>query len=80
MKKVIVLLDSVEKVKNFVGKVTKFTADFDLHSGRYIVDGKSIMGVLSMNLSKPIELHIHFTNNKECENIIRELDEFIVSF
>ena len=53
-----VLLDSVEKVKDFVDAVSEFDEDFDLLSGRYVVDAKSIMGVLSLDLGKPVGLHV----------------------
>ena len=55
-------LDSIDKVKSFVNEITKFDSDFDLISGRYVIDAKSIMGIFSLDLSKPIELSIHSDN------------------
>ena len=55
-------LDSIDKVKSFVNAITKFDSDFDLISGRYVIDAKSIMGIFSLDLSKPIELSIHSDN------------------
>lgn len=52
-------LNSIEKVKSFVNEITKFDAEFDLVSGRYVIDAKSIMGIFSLDLSKPIDLNIH---------------------
>ena len=52
-------LNSIEKVKSFVNHVTRFDSDFDLVSGRYVIDAKSIMGIFSLDLSKPINLNIH---------------------
>ena len=46
-------------VKSFVNDITKFDVDFDLVSGRYVIDAKSIMGIFSLDLSKPIDLNIH---------------------
>ena len=54
-----VMLDSIDKVKSFVNDLTKFDCDFDLVSGRYVIDAKSIMGIFSLDLSKPIDLNIH---------------------
>ena len=51
-----VLLNSVDKVKSFVSHVTKLDLDLYLVSGRYIVDAKSIMGIFSLDLSKPIRI------------------------
>jgi len=52
-------LNSIEKVKSFVNDINCFDADFDLISGRYVVDAKSIMGIFSLDLSKPLILEAH---------------------
>ena len=59
MKTVKISLNSIDKVKSFVNDLTKFDSDFDLVSGRYVIDAKSIMGIFSLDLSKPIDLNIH---------------------
>ncbi len=59
MKTVKISLNSIDKVKAFVNDITKFDVDFDLVSGRYVIDAKSIMGIFSLDLSKPIDLNIH---------------------
>ena len=56
MKTVQISLNSIDKVKSFVNAITQFEFDFDLVSGRYVIDAKSIMGIFSLDLSKPIEL------------------------
>ncbi len=63
MKTVKITLNSIDKVKAFVNEVTKFDSDFDLVSGRYVIDAKSIMGIFSLDLSKPIDLNIHAEDN-----------------
>ena len=65
MKTVKISLNSIDKVKAFVNDVTKFNTDFDLVSGRYVIDAKSIMGIFSLDLSKPIDLNIHADDNVE---------------
>ena len=52
-------LNSIDKVKSFCNDIAKFDAEFDLVSGRYVIDAKSIMGIFSLDLSKPIDLNIH---------------------
>lgn len=52
-------LYSIDKVKAFVNDLSKFDSDFDLVSGRYVIDAKSIMGIFSLDLSKPIDCTIH---------------------
>ena len=59
MKTVKVSLNSIDKVKTFVNDINRFDFDFDLVSGRYVIDAKSIMGIFSLDLSKPIDLNIH---------------------
>ncbi len=63
MKTVKISLNSIDKVKSFVNEITKFSNDFDLVSGRYVIDAKSIMGIFSLDLSKPIDLTIHADDN-----------------
>ena len=63
MKTVSISLNSIDKVKSFVNDLTKFDDDFDLVSGRYVIDAKSIMGIFSLDLSKPIDLNIHAEDN-----------------
>lgn len=76
MKTVKISLNSIDKVKAFVNEVTKYDAEFDLVSGRYVIDAKSIMGIFSLDLIKPIDLNIHSENN--IDEILAKLDEFIV--
>ena len=59
MKTLQISLNSIDKVKAFVDDITKFDCDFDLVSGRYVIDAKSIMGIFSLDLSKPITLNVH---------------------
>lgn len=63
MKTITINLSSIDKVKSFVNDIAKFDSDFDLVSGRYVIDAKSIMGIFSLDLSKPIELNIHSEDN-----------------
>ena len=63
MKTIQISLNSIDKVKAFVNDITRFDNDFDLVSGRYVIDAKSIMGIFSLDLSKPIDLSIHAEEN-----------------
>ncbi len=59
MIKAIVKLVSIDDVKDFVKKANKYSYDIDLSLGKYTVDGKSIMGIFSLDLSREIEMTIH---------------------
>ena len=76
MKTVRVCLDSIDKVKGFVNDISRFNTDFDLVSGRYVIDAKSIMGIFSLDLSKPIELTIH--ESDEIDEILKVLQPYVV--
>ena len=76
MKTVQISLNSIDKVKSFVNDITKFDHDFDLVSGRYVIDAKSIMGIFSINLSKPIGLRIH-EGKENVDDIIDALSEYV---
>lgn len=77
MKSVYITLNSIEKVKQFVNTINLFDSDFDLSSGRYVVDAKSIMGIFSLDLSHPLKLDIH--QNDCAEEVLTALKDFIVS-
>ena len=76
MKTIRISLNSIDKVKSFVNTLSKFDTDFDLVSGRYVIDAKSIMGIFSLDLSKPIDLNIHAEN--DAEEILQALSPSIV--
>lgn len=76
MKTVEISLNSIDKVKSFVNVLTKYDYDFDLVSGRYIIDAKSIMGIFSLDLSKPISLNIHATEN--LDEIMESIKPYLV--
>ena len=75
MKTVQISLNSIDKVKSFVNAITQFEFDFDLVSGRYVIDAKSIMGIFSLDLSKPIKVEVH---SDDCDKFMEELDKFII--
>lgn len=77
MKTVKISLNSIDKVKTFVNVINRFNAEFDLVSGRYVIDAKSIMGIFSLDLSKPIDLNIH-TDGSELTQVLDVLKPYIV--
>ena len=75
MKTFNIQLNSINDVKVFVNTVAKYSFDIDLISGRYIVDAKSIMGIFSLDLSKPIKVEVHSDN---CDALLKEMEAFII--
>ena len=78
MKTVQISLNSIDKVKSFVNDITKLDYDFDLVSGRYVIDAKSIMGIFSLDLSKPIDLNIHADAGR-MDEIVNALTPYIIA-
>ncbi|NCC43332.1 MAG: HPr family phosphocarrier protein [Clostridia bacterium] len=77
MKIVSISLNSIDKVKAFVNDISKYDFDFDLVSGRYVIDAKSIMGIFSLDLSKPIDLNIH-AEGTHLEEVLNVLKPYII--
>lgn len=75
MKTVKINLNSIDKVKTFVNAISRFNAEFDLVSGRYVIDAKSIMGIFSLDISKPIDLNIH--NAENLDEIMEQLTPYL---
>lgn len=67
-------LKSVRDVQEFVRTVNDFRYEVDLTEGHYVVDAKSIMGILSLDLSKPLLLDIH---TADCTDLVKKLEPFM---
>jgi phosphotransferase system HPr-like phosphotransfer protein len=75
MAKTTVMLSTINDVKKFVTVVSQCDYDVDLISGRYAVDAKSIMGIFSLDLSKPIALE---ARTDDASEFFAQIKEFIV--
>lgn len=70
-------LGTIESVKKFVGRIANFDEDFEIICGKYIIDAKSILGIFSVDLSKPVLLRINADGDK-LEEIKEAVKEFTV--
>lgn len=75
MKTFNIMLHSINDVKTFVNTVNRFDFDVDLTSGRYVVDAKSIMGIFSLDLSKPIKVEVY---SDEPGSFMDEIKPFVI--
>ncbi len=75
MASVTIRLNSIGEVKEFNRIAATVPGDVDLHSGRYCVDAKSIMGIFSLDLSKEIEMEVH---SVDCADFLNDIKPFIV--
>lgn len=75
MQEIQISLKSINDVKQFVQTLTMFDGEFELISGKYIVDAKSILGLFSVDLSKPVTLRIEVTDSK-LEDILNAISKY----
>ena len=75
MKTFNILLKEINDVKNFVNIVCRFDTEMDLSSGRYVVDAKSIMGIFSLDLTKPIGVEAH---TDDATDFMAEIAPYVV--
>ena len=75
MKETKIFLGSIEKVKDFVNEVSRLDCDVDIVSGRYVIDAKSIMGVFSLDLSKPVTLQVE-NDGTDADSFMKEISQF----
>ena len=75
MKSVMIRLSLVENVNNFVNIVTRYPYEMDLRAGRHVVDAKSILGIFSLDLSRPITLEIY---SDDCGDLLEDVGPFLV--
>ena len=76
MKDVMIRLTMMtDDVKRFVAIANRYPYDIDLCSGRYVVDAKSLLGIFSIDLSKPIRMTIY---NDNCDDLLREIRPYII--
>ena len=75
MKSIPIKLSFAEEVKAFVNVVSRYPYDMDLRAGRHVVDAKSILGIFSLDLSKPISLEVYADY---CDDLISDLKAFAI--
>ena len=74
MTSVLIRLSLVENVNKFVNIVSRYPFEMDLRAGRHVVDAKSILGIFSLDLSRPITLEIY---SDDCEQLLTDIQPFV---
>ena len=72
----VIKLNSIEKVKNFVNRISTFDCDVDVLYRRYILDGKSIMALFSADLTEPLKVVIHTDDYEELKRFYKMMEDF----
>ncbi|MDE6550491.1 MAG: HPr family phosphocarrier protein [Clostridia bacterium] len=74
MKSVRLLLNTTDSVKSFVNLISSYDYDADVRSGRYVVDAKSILGIFSLDLNRPVVLEVYDDN---CDELLSKLSPYM---
>ena len=72
----VIKLNSLEKVKRYVGEVTNYECDVDVLYCSYILDAKSIMALLSADLTEPLKVMIHTDDYDELKRFFKMMEDF----
>ena len=72
----VIRLNSIEKVKDFVSRVSTFDCDIDVLYRRYILDAKSIMALLSVDLMQPLNVVIHSDDYEDLKRFFEIMEDF----
>ena len=75
MRSVPIKLSFAEEVKSFVNTVNRYPYEVDLRAGRHVVDAKSILGIFSLDLSKPVTMEVYADH---CDDMMEEIKPFII--
>ena len=59
MEPIRIRMSTIEDVKHFVTEANAQVSDIDVVSGRYLVDAKSLLGLFSLDLTKPVDVVVH---------------------
>lgn len=79
-----IFIPSIEAVKEFVNIAAEYTCDATIENGRYAIDAKSILGVFSLDVTKPLTLVLEtparIYNNKvdDRNDFIEAISKFII--
>ena len=76
MSKIIVVFQSPDDILEFVQKVEKYPYNMDMKRGKYVVDAKSLLGLMNLGFHREIELEVH---EEECEDLRKDIEEFIAA-
>lgn len=70
-------LNEFSKIQKFNNIITNFESDIDLVRGRYVIDAKSLIGIYTLDLSKPINVVIHSDDEEEIIRFNNIMEEFM---
>lgn len=76
MSKKMVMFRNPDDVLDFVKKVEKYPYDMDMKRGRYIVDAKSLLGLMNLGFEQEIELKVY---NDDCDDLWKDIEKYVAA-
>lgn len=75
--KIVLNLNTLDKVKRFTDLTNRFNSDIDIVRERYVIDAKSIIGIYTIDLTKPVIVRIISNDREEIARFNKQMEEFI---
>lgn len=75
----ILKLNTVDKITGFSNAANKFHSDIDILQDRYVVDAKSVLGIYTVDLAKPVTVRILSDDAAEIARFQEQMEEFLVT-
>ncbi len=75
MKELMIDIDDIFKIRTFVNISSKYDFDIKLSSDNYYVSAKSIIGIFTLDITKPIKITIY---TDDYEDYLYQIKDFII--
>ena len=75
--KLVLILNTLSKVKEFTNEANKFNSDIDIIRDRYVIDAKSVLGIYTIDLTKPVTVKINSDDKAEIERFNEKMEQFL---
>lgn len=71
-------LDTIDGAKQLNAIALNYEEDIDIIKGRYVIDAKSILGIFSLDISKPVKIKIHSDDLSVLDKFYQDIKDFVL--
>lgn len=75
--KLVLNLNTLDKVRDFTNEANKFNSDIDIIRDRYVIDAKSVLGIYTIDLTKPVTVKINSDDKAEIARFNEKMEQFL---
>lgn len=75
--KLVLNLNTLDKVRGFTNEANKFNSDIDIIRDRYVIDAKSVLGIYTIDLTKPVTVKINSDDKAEIARFNEKMEQFL---